>query len=276
MPIFRGNVGNLLQHWVFCELLEVYGSHADRLDFVDAYSMAPLADERPKLDATAHLFDCVRERLPGEQTAYERAWYKLAPCSGQYPNSAAFLAVTWPGRYSMLLCESEPTTLQQLKAWERQAESVHNCVGVEIAAGDWRTRFRHGLSVSGGVILLSFDPYMFDRHGPGRNPGNMDPADLDLLGATVESIEAGVLVQLSTYSANNDNPQSAVTEVVSSRLARVGLQLLAAVRADGNMMSLVLGRNIETAVSICALPGRFDSWLARAKAECQRATSGAV
>ena len=49
MPIFRGNVGNLLQHWVFCEALEVFRGSADQIDFIDAYSMAPLADERPKL-----------------------------------------------------------------------------------------------------------------------------------------------------------------------------------------------------------------------------------
>jgi len=117
---------------------------------------------------------------------------------------------------------------------------------------------------------------MFDRHGSGRNLGNMDPGDLDLLTATVDSIKGGVLVQLSTYSANNGNPQLAVTDVVTARLTRAGLQRLAEVRADGNMMSLVFGRNIDIAASGGALPRRFESWLTRVKVKCPRATSGAV
>ena len=107
---------------------------------------------------------------------------------------------------------------------------------------------------------------MFDRHGSGRNAGNMDPSDLDRLAATFDSVKGQVLVQLSTYSANNNNPQSAVTEVVTSGLSHFGLELLAAVRADGNMMSLALGRGVNKAALIAALPPRFEAWLARAKA----------
>jgi hypothetical protein len=122
------------------------------------------------------------------------------------------------------------------------------------------------------MVLLSFDPNMFDRHGSGRNAGNMDPSDLDLLAATIDSLNNRVLVQLSTYSANNDNPQQAVTEAVRSRLSQVGVDLVASVRADGNMMSLVLGRDVKTAAAIAALPARFEAWLRRAKMECRRAT----
>lgn len=275
MPIFRGNAGNLLQHWVLCEILEACSGHG-HIDFVDAYSMAPLAAERPNLDATAHLFDCAQARLPGERTAYEQAWHGLAPRGPKYPNSAVFVAAVWRGRYSLLLCESEPRTVQELQAWASDTEHVATCARVEVSPGDWRKRFLQRVSISGDLALFSFDPYMFDRHGSGRNPGNMNPADLDLLAAAVESTTAAVLVQLSTYSANNDNPQSAVTEVVASRLARVGFQMLAEVRADGNMMSLVLGRNIGTAARISSLPARFESWLAGVKAQCERATSGAV
>jgi hypothetical protein len=111
---------------------------------------------------------------------------------------------------------------------------------------------------------------MFDRHGSGRNPGNMDPSDLDLLATTVEPIRCGLVVQLSTYSANNANPQAAVTDVVTSGLERSRLQLLAVVRADGNMMSLIFGRNIEAVSSLRAMQARFDSWLTRVKARCPR------
>lgn len=276
MPLFRGNVGNLLQHWVLCETLEAFRGRADQIDFVDAYSMAPLADERPKLDGSAHLFDCVHRQLPGAQTAYERAWQTLAPSAGQYPNSAALLALIWPSRYSLLLCESEPRTVHQLRAWTDKVAHSENCVGVEIAAGDWRDGFRKGLALSGELTFLSFDPYMFDRHGSGRNPGNMDPSDLDLLNTAVEPIRGGLVVQLSTFSANNANPQEAVIEVVTSGLQRSGLRLLGVVRADGNMMSLLFARDIEATSTLVALPAQFAKWLAGVKARCQRIPSRAV
>lgn len=105
MPAFRGNIGNLLQHWVFCETLDALRPCASQIDFIDAYSMASFSDERPILDSSAHLFDCVQRLLPGIGSTYERAWQRLMPDPGRYPNSAAFLTQVWRGRYSMLLCE---------------------------------------------------------------------------------------------------------------------------------------------------------------------------
>lgn len=268
MPIFRGNVGNLLQHWVFCEILDVFRNYSE-LSFVDAYSMSPMADERPKRDLTAHLFDHVHTRLPGERTAYEQAWHRLAPQSGKYPNSASFLADIWAAHYSMLLCESDPATVRQLVTWAHTAAREENCFGAEVFAGDWRDRFRQGLTVSGELVLISFDPYMFDCHGSGRNPGNMVPSDLDQLAETVKYIDGAVLVQLSTFSANNNNPQRRVRELVMSHLSPWDFELLAGVRADGNMMSLVLGRHVEIPARINELAGKFEAWLNRAKGGCK-------
>ncbi|MDP2663801.1 MAG: hypothetical protein Q8R28_24055, partial [Dehalococcoidia bacterium] len=272
-----GNVGNLLQHWVFCEILAACRKHAEHVTFVDAYSMAPLANERPTMDGTAHLFDFVRGRLPGVRTPYEQAWLKLASPRSAYPNSASFLTAVWRGRYSLLLCESESATVQELRRWvEDRVERSPKCVHANVADGDWRNRFRDGLPAWGDLTFLSFDPYMFDRNGPGRNPkpGNMYPSDLELLAAAVEPIQSPVIVQLSTYSANNDNPQSAVVKVVHSRLEHSGLQEVAKVRADGNMMSLVLARNIDGVESIRSLSARFESWLGQVRDKLSGRPSG--
>lgn len=267
MATFRGNVGNLLQHWVLCEVLTACANRASHIGFIDAYSMAPLANHRRIIDQTSPLFDFVRERLPGEQTPYEEAWQKLGPGTSVYPSSAAFLTVTWRGSYHLLLCEFQRETVRELRLWVHEAKRLPNCVDAQVAPGDWRIAFRNGLPLSGDLILLSFDPFMFDRNGPGGspNPGNMYPTDLDLLAESIEPARGEVLVQLSTYSANNDNPQSAVIDVVKSRLEQSGLQLIAAVRADGNMMSLILGRNVKGAPSMRSLPTRFESWLRRVK-----------
>jgi hypothetical protein len=79
MPSFRGNVGNLLQHWVLCEILSACGNSYERLGFIDAYSMAPFAADPPKRDGGSDLFDTVATNLPGLNSLYERAWLKLTP-----------------------------------------------------------------------------------------------------------------------------------------------------------------------------------------------------
>ena len=55
MPTFRGNRGNLLQHWVLVELLDaLHHKHASGLCFVDAYSMSPRPTRSPKVVTTLH------------------------------------------------------------------------------------------------------------------------------------------------------------------------------------------------------------------------------
>ncbi len=276
MPVFRGNVGNLLQHWVLCDLLVSCAKYYEQIAFVDAYSMAPSANERPRRDQTAHLFDFVRERLPGDATPYEKAWHLLGADATTYPNSAAFLSVVWPGPFLMLLCEWDPTTARELELWAGDLRSSARCLGADIVAGDWRQRFREGLPSSTDLTFISFDPYMFDRHGSGRNPGNMDPTDLERLVSALDTIQNSVLVQLSTYSANNANAQADVREAISSSLEPSSLQEIAVVQADGNMMSLVYGRNLAIGDSMRSSPSRFTTWLNRIKYQYGQKRGGAA
>ena len=46
MSNIKGNDGNLMQHWVLCELLAIARNYTTRLAFVDAHSMAPIAIQR--------------------------------------------------------------------------------------------------------------------------------------------------------------------------------------------------------------------------------------
>lgn len=269
MPVFRGNKGNLLQHWVFCEILAAYRGTVGRIDFIDAHAMAPLADARPKLDATAALFDCVHGHLPGERTAYELAWQVLSPSAHRYPNSAAFLTEVWPGEYALVLCESDPATVHALETWGDKVASRERCAHVEIADGDWRDRFHQGFAPAGDLTLLSFDPYVVSRTYTGRNAANMYQSDLELVGSATQSIPGRVLVQLSTYGVNGGNSQEAVKEAVTSTLRPFGLQLVALVRTDGEMMSLLLGRGLGDGPSFGDLPERFEAWLARWRDVCR-------
>ena len=166
-------------------------------------------------------------------------------------------------------------TASELRTWAGSVTQSANCLAVQIVEGDWRERFRSGLSATGDLLFVSFDPYMFDRHGPGRVPklGNMYPEDLDLLATAIAPISTGVIVQLSTYSANNDNTQASVIEAVRSRIAQSRLALTGVARVDGNMMSMILTREVQWVDALRDVPARFQHWLERLKAESTPAVS---
>jgi len=257
----RGNLGNLLQHWVLCEILEASRSRATKMDFVDAHSMAPLACPRKRADPRRkeeEIFDRVRTQLPGQGTPYEVTWHSLSPEGAAYPNSAQFVKAIWTRRYTLLLCEADSTTAELLEAWAEDASFT------EVAAEDWRSRLQRGLSLSGDLAFFSFDPYMFNceesKTHKTWNPGNMYPSDLICLADVLRRMPQRVIVQLSTYSANNANSQRKVIDEVRTRLAPAGLEVLVPVKANGNMMSLVLARNINWADSLRSLDSRFEDW----------------
>jgi hypothetical protein len=278
MPSYRGNAGNLLQHWVFCEIVEACRDHAKQLAFIDATSMAPFAAERTKrkkITTSETVFDAVRNRLTTGHSTYERAWDRLLqdrPADSGYPNSAAFLTHLWKSSYSLLLCEVDPRTADELKAWSKPISLSPYCTGVEVYSGDWRDRFKKGFSVVGDFVFFSFDPNMFNRNTVATPKSeNMYPADLEILVSAVQDMHQSVIVQLSTFNANDDNSQKDVSAAISAALEKCGLEIIAEVRVNGQMMSLVLTRNVEWKDSLHSLPERFESWLGEYRTSKQKA-----
>ena len=160
----------------------------------------------------------------------------------------------------MLLCERDGPTLDLLRQWAKEL----NTIEIEIAEGDWRERFRRGLPPQQGLTLVSFDPYMFNRRNREcRKLGKMYPDDLDILAEATQIYRENIIVQLSTYSANDDNSQKDVIECVCFRLAQEDFEKAAIVKLNGNMMSLVFQRGVEFAGELGKLPGRFRKWFRR-------------
>ena len=251
-PTYKGNAGNLMQHWTLCETLGVVQRHAPYLSYVDAHAMAPVALCR---NGECQTFDRVREgRRQG--SVYERAWHRLAPEGKGYPNSAAFVRDVWPGRLSMLLCEIAPTTAAKLRAW------AQGCPGATIIEGDWRKRFAKGLP-DAPMTLLSFDPYMYNLRRGVNDAGNLYPCDLELTVRALDAVQGGVLIQLSTYSTQDGNVQEAVVSSVNAILAEGRLRPATVVRLDGRTMSLVYAREIDWLADLADLPRRFRAWLDR-------------
>jgi hypothetical protein len=237
--------------------------------FVDAHAMSPFATERaPQPYYEALFFDRVRTRLPGVQSPYEESWHRLAalaPNRTDYPNSANFVANMCNRDLSLLLCETDPVTVGELRTWVREIGLPDGCV----FGGDWRLRLDQSLPALADLTFFSFDPNMIS-HVPVRNRESaiMYPDDLDLVAAAVARIPTDIVVQLSTYSTNNGNSQNKVTSAVQSRLDRAGLDIVATVRPltkkdrpRRDMMSIILTRGLRWAGTLRDLESRFHSWL---------------
>ena len=271
MTTYKGNAGNLMQHWTLCELLVIARKHASGLNFIDAHAMAPLARECPRPDSK---FSSVQAGLPGQKSPYEQAWRRLASQGEGYPNSAAFVKDVWNGDFSLLLCETDPPTIEKIKPWLKRVDKSERCKRVELSQGDWRNRFDQGLPspsevgmADDSLTLVSFDPDMYNRnrrkHHNERPPDerNLYPYDIKLALRAMGSLEGGVLIQLSTYSTNDNNPQGAVISSVNSIMAARAFTLSAVVWLNKKMMSLVYARNVSWTEELANLPDRFKEWL---------------
>ena len=259
-PTYKGNVGNLMQHWTLCELLRAAKNHTAGLNYVDAHAMAPYAEVRKDNDG---LFSAVLAALPGQGSTYEQAWQRLAADKGPgYPNSAAFVQEIWGGEIPMLLCEVDPDTVVEIESWAANNPSI------TVYLGRWQERFKSPLPspsdaglLAESLTLVSFDPYMVSSRRTGPNAGNIYLQDLHTALTALGQVRGSVLIQLSTYSANDSNPQGAVIASTNALMVSFGFTLAAVVRTNGAMMSLVYERGIAWTAGLLDLPSRFTQWL---------------
>ena len=156
----------------------------------------------------------------------------------------------------MLLCEHDKRTVSLLRSWAVR----HIDIEIEIAPGDWRTRFERALPKQDGLVFISFDPYMFNRHRRKETPGNMYPTDLDRLIDATRSLQKNVLLQLSTYDTNDDNGQNSVGECIRSRLESAGFEEAAIVKPNAKIMSLLYQRRVDFYAELASLPCQFRTW----------------
>lgn len=264
VPTYKGNRGNLLQHWLLAELIGLLHKEVQptgELCYFDAHAMSPFAVRAANPGQGEQEFNAVAANLPGQRSAYEQAWHELSRGQVQYPSSAMFVQHLWRRPLQLVMCEIDEATANDIDEWKRTlpTESV-----AELYRGDWRNRLSQGLPAGSEAYLISFDPYMFDRHGPSTvpNPGNMWPSDINHIRAAVLALEregVPIIVQLSTYSANNANRQQDVVSTIKPLLKVVNLELAATVRADGNMMSMVFTRSIPR-VADAGLEQEFRTW----------------
>ena len=263
MPAYRGNRGNLLQHWVLVEFLgDLREQGIKKLCYVDAHSMSPTPTRSAKAatDQTAPDFDQVRSRLADGPSLYERAWLELSPSlpPNSYPSSAAFVRHCWSGDLHLLLCETDCATADEIDAWLSRVDS--STTRAELHRGDWRDRFARQMPAGFDAYYISFDPNMYDRHEvQSPKPENMYPSDIRILFHAIGALpDVPMIVQLSTFSVNNANSQCDVIESLVPEFTKNGFAAMY-VRADNSMMSFIFSRQLTVASD---LENRFQSWLA--------------
>ena len=89
----------------------------------------------------------------------------------------------------------------------------------------------------------------------------MYPEDLNLMVQEIKKIQTPVMIQLSTYSAQDGNSQTDVEQCILDRLDRGGFERFANVAVNGNMMSLVFARGVPWVDKLTSLNERFQNWL---------------
>jgi hypothetical protein len=267
MPTYRGNRGNLLQHWVLVDVLEQLSRNGpSRLCYIDAHSMSPTATRSPKAatDPTAPEFDRFCAALQGSSSTYEQTWQTLTrsiPC--EYPSSAAFVRSVWTRPVHLSLCEADPTTANEIAVWLSGLPAEHTTH--DLFRGKWQSQFQRGLPIGFPGYLVSFDPNMYDRHVVASpKPENMYGSDATLSARAIAALpHVPLVIQLSTYNVNGANSQPDVIANLVPHFETHGLSLAACVRADKSMMSLLFTRDFSLDHSI---ERRFQEWHAEGKA----------
>ena len=273
MSSYKGNRGHLMQHWPLCEMLEVAAHKGvTGLNLIDAYAMAPLATENAGKDAKFQRAENRLPNLPDSAPAYDRAWRDLTswhhPTPKGYPSSAAFVEQVWKRDFSMLLCEIDQPTIDEIKPWLQRVDKLERCKTTELFCSDWQERFKKKLPspaevelADGALTLVLFDPYICSQRQRRRvvmpNVGHLYIDDIEMAMGAMAHLDDSILMQLSTYSAMN-NPQGAVISSVNQILAANDFRLLAVVHIGRDMMSLVYARNVSWAAELADLPGRFN------------------
>ena len=87
----------------------------------------------------------------------------------------------------------------------------------------------------------------------------MYQTDLDLLIKVTRSYPE-ILIQLSTYDANDDNPQHKVIKDFRLKLSANGFGEVAIIRPNKKMMSLIYQRGLIFIDELTSISHKFKNW----------------
>ncbi len=276
MGLCKGNRGNLMQHWGLCEILHRLNQQDGKhLLLVCTHSMAPWSvPERRDDEATdrcRQTFTAARQRLARSRTTvFEDAWHSLSAYGGlPYPSSAVFAQHVWKKQLSLLLCEAKPLVANEIDGWLGTPEVQARLQNGTVHRGNWRNAFDGPLKAKNAeIVLIEMDPMRFEHHPPdqcARTPeraADLFPEDIDRVRAAVQGLTIPVVIQISSFSANNTNPHHVVQAEIVNRLAPAGFVLQGRIMVGGQMLSLFFSRGVTLFGQGQNPEGDFDKWMA--------------
>lgn len=273
MGMCKGNRGNLMQHWVLCELLHRLG-HKDfrHLSLTCTHSMAPWSVPERRADDNTHycrrVFNAARVRPSADRSSvFETIWHSLAPnLALPYPSSALFVYKFWKTHLSLGLCEASGPVADEIDGWLGTREVRERVAHSVLLRGDWRAAATGPLFVNSDAdcLYVEMDPYRYDSRDrtvrKSENPATIYPEDLTLLANVLNKEERPVVLQLSSFSAQNGNKPEVIEASVRGVLEPHRFVFRDQVAVDGQMLSLVFTRNLT--VGGGPLQPDFAAWLA--------------
>lgn len=171
----KGNMGNLLQHYVALHAARALDAKAGAFEYVDLFAMAPWEGLERATAGFKHAIGTLDAR-PAEDrvaAAFRAAWARrygkevLPPApKRQYPNTAALLLETPVRLAKMAVCEHDETRREELQAYldEHAQETPHDVFG------RWEdVRFASRLN----ALMIMIDAYQVHRktQATSKKPG---------------------------------------------------------------------------------------------------------
>ena len=278
MGMCKGNLGNLLQHWVLCETLDLLmKSRFDHLHLTCTHSMAPWSVLEPVDYSSKHsprvhrrrYFDKVRNRSNQSQASiYEECWSRCSVQQGvPYPSSAVFAFNFWRTKLSLSLCEADERTASEIDGWLRQMEIAERLSVGALYRGDWRDQLAalNMQNILADVHVIELDPMQFDKRNPGneqvRNGAILYPDDMGRIVEAVKNVKRPIVLQLTSYDVNNNNSLELTVPAMLAPLTAADFVLSARVSPNAQMVSLVLTRGLTLWDTPESLGQQFNRWL---------------
>jgi len=270
MGMFKGNRGNLMQHWTLCKCLIGLKVSYKSLHFVTTHSMSPWAipvkNDNPGNCRSIFLQVGTRLGTLNNPSGYELAWRNLSIWAGlPYPSSAVFAVESWKGDISVALCEADSRTANEIEGWLVNPQVEEKLQHHVLLRGDWRGSLKSPLFLksSADCIYLEMDPMRYDTrpyaNRKSTEPATLYPDDIEMLAQHVACVDKPIVLQISSFSTQNNNPLDSQRQSLEGILQPKGFTLHSEVRVMQQMATFVFIRNCQ--LLIPPLGTLFNDWL---------------
>jgi hypothetical protein len=187
-----------------------------------------------------------------------------------YPSSAVIANHQWKADLTLFLCEIEAFPASEIKAWMELPEvSARITPESRLYEGDWRVGLNNQVFYSSNAdcFVIELDPMQFECANPvderSRNGALLFPDDIQRILLYIQLVNKPVVIQLTTYNTQNNNPLHRVESHITPILVNAGFRTEAFVSPHGSMGSWVFSHGLQLWSNTSLLNDQFNQWLPR-------------